>query len=389
MKWLTVFSVGNAALELSKKSVQSISEAAELVIQQHYCKLLRESGIGVCELFHPPNLGGARSEFFDEDAGLTRCAHFASYIKFHNAHVNEQTIADTCTASHPKPLKVKIPDIISHRFNRVEFYEIKPNSASGTRDGADKIAWANVLCNVANLPYKPGRQYKPNNVHLPINLGNLLGAPLKLNIRIHWATDGLILWDLRPEVGRPQQEEKCGALIRATSQLVAMRIRADAASVAVAWEGLIAGAESPLQGAVAYQQGTPNIFEDVMYVQLMLNDWRGRSGFPLIGEDGIMGNETSDAIFDFQEIVTGITDRRIDPYGAAIRSLEMEHLRSVLYGVEAAIAEYPLPTANDPVIYHDIEQESEDESDWEEPITPIEFAEAMAEEMRTYFSLLY
>jgi hypothetical protein len=145
----------------SGRTRQAFGELVERIVQADYCA---RPGFGGCALFIPPSLGGARTEFFDEAAGVHRCDLLASYLKFHNSHVNEQTIVDLCRATNPKPLSVKVPDIISHRFSGTEYYEIKPNSASGIQSATEKIAFFNTLCNpaVANLPYKAGTQYRPN-----------------------------------------------------------------------------------------------------------------------------------------------------------------------------------------------------------------------------------
>ncbi|MEV0172149.1 hypothetical protein AB0I00_13645 [Streptomyces sp. NPDC050803] len=78
-------------------------------------------------------------DFFDVNVGLHRCANMADYLKFHNPHVNRQALVDQCLASSPKLMDVKVPDIISHRVSRAEFYEIKPDSDSGRAKGRDKI----------------------------------------------------------------------------------------------------------------------------------------------------------------------------------------------------------------------------------------------------------
>jgi len=98
-------------------------------------------------------------------------------------------------------------------------------------------------------------------------------------------------------------------------------------------EGLIPTAVSPLQASVgaAFAEGTmaPNLDTDVRYVQLLLNDWRGRAGLPLIGENGLVGDETRSAIGTVQETFMEVPDERVDPAEGTIALLEAEHLRAV------------------------------------------------------------
>jgi hypothetical protein len=376
----------------SGRSRQAFGEFVERIVQKDYCDTLAQQGLGTCALFIPPSLGGARSEFFDEAAGVSRCALLASYLKFHNGHVNEQTIVSQCQATNPKPLRVKVPDIISHRFARTEFYEIKPNSPSGIQGGAEKIAWFSTLCNpmVANLPYTAGTQYKPNFTFVLSN-GNALGGGFQVGVHVFWALPGLILYELCPVTSRPRQEEKCTALMRAAELAAIVRLRSDPFTASAALSGLVGLAESPLQGAVGRASGAgpaPNLAADVLYVQLLLNDWRARNGLSLIGEDGLWGNQTDGAVIAFQQAVTGIADGRIDVGGPAIRALESGHLQAALDAALSALNAAELPAVEDPTIFHDTDAD-EDVAGADDPITPADVLLALQEEMRGYLRMLY
>lgn len=367
----------------SPRSRVAMGELVERIVQADFCRALAAATFGAgCQLFVPFSLPSTRTEFFDENAGVTRCDLLASYLKFHNPHVNEATIATTCKATHPKPLLVKVPDIISHRPGRMEFYEIKPNSPSGQLSGAEKVAFFNVLCSptVANLPYKPGTAYRPN-FNFPLGRATALGASWELDIHVFWATAGLILYELCPKPAPDQPGGKCTALMRATSVAAIMRLRADEEFVRTAYTGMAAEAASPLRKPVGRVTvgPTPNDPDDVGYVQRMLNDWRGRAGLPLIAEDSDFGGETDGAIIRFQQDVTGIVDGKINVGGPAMTALEEGFFTAVLDGFTAGVG--TLPAADDPMIAHDVDDESDAEVA-DEPIGPAEVETALRGEMR-------
>ncbi|MFZ4662213.1 MAG: peptidoglycan-binding domain-containing protein [Caldilineaceae bacterium] len=381
-------------------TLQAFGALVELIIFKDYCAKLRAAFQGDCQTFTPPI--GTRADFFDENTGMHRCDHLASFLKFHNSHVNEQGLRDQCLASNPKPLRVKVPDIISHRPGRMEFYEIKPRSVSSIRSGEQKVGWFNVLCNpiAANLPYRPGTAYKPNEtvtLRLP---QSVLGAAFEIGIHFFWATDGLLLYEICPVVNRPRQGEKCGALLRGAFLATLLQWRSDSQSAVATLEALASLAQSPLQGAVGEANGAgvaaPNHVADVIYVQTLLNDWRGRAALPLIAEDGLYGGETRGAIFAFQQAVTGLVDGRIDPGRQAITALESDHLRTLFTGALAAFDATAYPAADPWTIYHDPDEWWEDEL--VEPALPATFGEPIANdalwaavetEVRDYFWLLY
>lgn len=369
----------------SGTTLQAFSELVERIVQANYCA---RPGFG-CALFIPPSLGGARTEFFDEDAGIHRCDLMASYLKFHNSQVNEQAIVDLCKATSPKPLSVKVPDIISHRFSGTEYYEIKPNSGSGIRSATEKIAFFNTLCSpaVANLPYKAGTQYRPNFTY-ELSMGSSLGAPFQIGVHVFWAFAGLLLYEICPVTNRPRQDEKCVALMRGSGLAGIVRLRAAAETAAGTLDELARSAVSPLQAAVGAAPA-PNQLEDVRYVQLLLNDWRARNGFALIAEDGLVGGETRGAIRVFQQQVTGVVDERVDVQGPAIGALERLHLQSVFDAFEAARSEAPLPFVDDPVIAHDTDEEVELSDDARDPIDPAGLLVALREEMGGYLGILH
>ncbi|HEY0738729.1 MAG TPA: hypothetical protein VGD69_27670 [Herpetosiphonaceae bacterium] len=376
-----------------------VANLVERIIQKDYCGFLLKSTGVPCSPFLFASVGGTRTEFFDEDAGQHRCAQLADYLKFHNGHVDHSAVVSTCLQSHPKPLLVKVPDIISHRFTGMEFYEIKPNSNSGLRGALEKVVWFNMLCsaNVANLMYVPGSQYKPNLL-LPWVDTNLLGASWSLVLHIFWKFDGVLLYEFCPTSTRP--DEKCTALLRGAVLAQVTRWRFGESAGSAMLEGLIPLAFSPLQNSVgaAFADGTPaaNQEQDVRYVQLLLNDWRGRAGLPLIDEDGLIGGDTRGAIRAVQETFM-VPDERVDPGQGTIALLESQHLRAVFEAGRIVDPELA-PDQADPAEIaffadHDEDVEGEDEATmpdgFAQPYTLDQVAAAAQLEIANYFQLLY
>jgi hypothetical protein len=323
----------------------------------------------------------------------------ANYLKFHNSQINEQAIVDACNASNPKPLKVKVPDIISHRFSRREFYEIKPRSVSGLQSGAEKIAWFSALCNPLPfpnpplLPYLAGTQYTPDFTHI-LASGGALGAPFRIGIHIFRppVVPGLILYELCPTTTRPTQDRCATALIRGAGVMTVLRLRHDTIAAETVVASLVRLAQSPLQAAVGRPNSAgaaPNIREDVEYLQVLLNDWRDRRGLSLIAEDGLwqFTGETDTAIIDVQQEIFAGSDGRIDPNGVTVGALEEGHMRGVFAAAEAAIAETPLPEVDGSIIFHDPDEDQDDDGDV--GISPEVLILSLETEMRDYLGILY
>jgi hypothetical protein len=378
---------------------QAFGDMVERIVQQHYCADAALRRLGPCSPFIPPNLGGARSEFFDEDAGVHRCDLMASFLKFHNAHLDEQQIANACRATHPKPLLMKVPDIISHRFARHEFYEIKPNSRSGIRGGEEKIAWFSALCHASPppaaplLPYVEGTQYTPDFTHM-LSVGAAFGAPFRIGIHIFRPprVPALVLYELCPAPTRESQERCVTALMSAGAVMGVLRFRFDATTAQQALDAMVLAAESPLRqpvGRPGPAGASPNLPADVRYVQLLLNDWRGRQNQPLIAEDGVWqpGGETDSAIIAVQQETANESNGQVASGGFSIGVLETRHLHGLYEAADGALAESPLPRVQESTIYHDLDDE--EDGDGVSGVTPAELVLALQEELRGYLRRLY
>jgi hypothetical protein len=105
-----------------------------------------------------------------------------------------------------------IPDIVVHRDNRREFYEIKPGSKSGIRAGIEKINKFVALCLQYNLPrdrrtylpysgaYLPGTKYKPHSQILAFgtltNIKKFHPKVWDVYLRVEYARPALLIYKI-------------------------------------------------------------------------------------------------------------------------------------------------------------------------------------------------
>jgi peptidoglycan hydrolase-like protein with peptidoglycan-binding domain len=87
----------------------------------------------------------------------------------------------------------------------------------------------------------------------------------------------------------------------------------------------------PIKASVG--QGGANKAADVTYIQLLLNDARGRLNLPLLAVDGIAGPKTIAAIRQFQAGAHTGSDGRLDPKGPTIRALEDAHIAALAISI--------------------------------------------------------
>jgi hypothetical protein len=105
-----------------------------------------------------------------------------------------------------------IPDIVVHRDNRREFYEIKPGSKSGIRAGVEKINKFVALCLQYNLPrdrrtylpyrgaYLPGMKYKPQSqiraFRTSTEIKKFHPKVSDVYLRVEYARPGLLIYKI-------------------------------------------------------------------------------------------------------------------------------------------------------------------------------------------------
>ncbi|WP_328876144.1 hypothetical protein OHT76_42045 [Streptomyces sp. NBC_00287] len=102
-----------------------------------------------------------------------------------------------------------------------------------------------------------------------------------------------------------------------------------------------------------------NLRREAQYVQALLNVFRAERGQTLLDLDGLVGPKTIGAIEEYQTVVTGIVDGRVDPGAQAITALEeqtagvLDELRTVtmfaLLLSHRPVEEEP-PVVEDPVL---------------------------------------
>src|SRR4051812_13922310 len=139
----------------------------EWFVKQEYC--LSKGG---CSEFA---LGGNGTDFFDENSTTTRGRFLAAYLATHNPLLDEGFISGTCEI-RKRPVdpdddeneRFAVPDIITHEPGvRMEFYELKANSASGKAAGRTKIAAFQAMVDFLRqtdpgIRYERGTQFDPD-----------------------------------------------------------------------------------------------------------------------------------------------------------------------------------------------------------------------------------
>src|SRR5262249_24785276 len=92
-----------------------------------------------------------------------------------------------------------VPDLVTHAFGRREFYEIKPNSTSGRKQGRAKIRWLEHFFARAGLPYRTGKLY---DVDKTFTIERFSSGPIEHEVSIHvfLKEEALILYEVCTDV---------------------------------------------------------------------------------------------------------------------------------------------------------------------------------------------
>jgi len=307
---------------------------AEWFVRQEYC-----SDRGGCDEFA---LGGTGVDFFDENfagSGTTRCRFMSGYLVAHHPTLDGNSISGNCEVQK-KPVdpsddeneRFAIPDIITDLpGTRTEFYEVKPNSATGLAAGRQKINTFLSLVDflkvtdssVGNLA--KGTQFSPDTsitFYSRLYLGII---PVEVQLHYFREEDGLIVY----EICVTAQTELAEALAKAIilSALIAV--------IFLIFKGIpedgitIPGGAPVLAGTVG--PGGTNGSQDVRYVQALLNDWLGGSGGTVIAMSDTVSDEMTSALSSFQQS-GGLDDTAgsIAPGDATITALQLAHLQSLV-----------------------------------------------------------
>src|SRR5205807_492042 len=109
-------------------------------------------------------------DFFDISHGFGNTSLYASFLRS-----DHPTLSPSQILHMSENKLVKIPDLMTFDpGRRTEFYEIKPNSATGRTAGEVKIANVHALCQSFGLPYVPGTQWNPDT-KVTLFSGRVLG----------------------------------------------------------------------------------------------------------------------------------------------------------------------------------------------------------------------
>ena len=94
----------------STKLLSAFGEAAELIIDAHYCKAK-----GGCQRLDPGGRTtvGPQTDFFDTRMGPSRCRHLAEYRALHYP-VDAVRVSGDCEATKADAGRFAVPDIITY-----------------------------------------------------------------------------------------------------------------------------------------------------------------------------------------------------------------------------------------------------------------------------------
>ncbi|WP_188150833.1 hypothetical protein [Teredinibacter waterburyi] len=154
---------------------------AERLIILDYCMQTH------CQQFREPITGG--SDFFDDKRGS---ALLVSYLGFHNPQLTNEEL-ETIRRMRQVKHGQKRPDILTHKENLTEFYEIKPDSKSGRDAGIRKIGRLVTFFEDFGLPYWKGDSYIPTP-EIAIATVTIDGIPVELFLRAKRIRDALITY---------------------------------------------------------------------------------------------------------------------------------------------------------------------------------------------------
>jgi hypothetical protein len=215
-----------------------------------------------------------------------------------------------------------------HGGDLKEFYEIKSASPTGYSDGAQKIRNFCELNAGHLLPYcedtdeglrRRGTAYSPHYKRVFWN-GTYFGQPVKVSLQFTREADSLIIYKYCVEITAETVAEAVFYLMLRAAIAAIILTRNPVVVIPATAPALVPFLmlRSPLLQSVG--DGGINAASDTRYVQLQLNDWRGRRGLSLLTVDGLSGPNTRGAIVAFQQSETSIVDGRVDPNGPAIRA---------------------------------------------------------------------
>jgi hypothetical protein len=215
---------------------------------------------------------------------------------------------------------------------RTEFYEVKPNSATGLAAGRLKIDTFLSLVDflkqtdptVGSLA--KGTQFTPDRAITFYSRLYLGIIPVEVQLHYFRNEDALIVY----EVCVTAQTDIAEALAKAVI-LSALIVLAYLIFKGLPEGGIeVPGGGAPVLADSVGPDGTNNS-QDVRYVQALLNDWLGGAGNPVIAMSDTVSDEMTGALSSFQQNA-GLDDSAgsIAPGDATITALQQAHLGAVV-----------------------------------------------------------
>lgn len=329
----------------------SLATRVEHVIDAHYCLSFRKP----CLPFDPTNKGGdpdKQRDFFDEDAGVTRCDHLAEYLGLHWT-VDQSDISRRCTETKLPGSGLQrfpVPDILTTLAgappgeNPDEFYEIKPDSPTGRRDARSKIKWFGEVNKIYKLDYAPGTKYGPD-VKLLLWRGQWYGD--LRNVHLHWRLrePGMLVYDFCVSV---RVDELAFALMIVAGIVATLVLKGAADRQGFPWPAgagtvtasTLGGIPSTLSTGFGPPDAPPSDPGDFAYVLHLVGHRQERLGRPGAPFGPVVPGTDEPTTFDdgpwawdsqtMAAIADVAPDGRFTPGGDAIHALELDHMMWLL-----------------------------------------------------------
>jgi hypothetical protein len=174
------------SLVLTEKAASQFGAIAEGIVAKFYLE-----NVGRPAFFPTP---GSSKDFFDITHGFGNTSLYAAFLVANHPRLSPGQILEMSNDR-----QVKIPDLMTFDpERRTEFYEIKPNSASGIAKGVAKVAKVHALCQSFNLPYVPGVQWDPDT-KVRLFSGRLMGIEVEVTFHFFRLQPGLIVYEICAE----------------------------------------------------------------------------------------------------------------------------------------------------------------------------------------------
>jgi hypothetical protein len=148
----------------------------------------------------------ALEDFRDIQEGFGNVSLFIAYLGA-NHLVDKELLASKFTQNFGEQSPNFIPDLMTNVQGRQEFYEIKPNSKSGRKDGRDKVVGLLTFFQSEHLTYEPGLQYEPDR---SVTLWKYDSGLFKYEVKLHYfrIQAGLVVYEVCTEIDGPSEALK-------------------------------------------------------------------------------------------------------------------------------------------------------------------------------------